>query len=249
MSFEEKYDVSQRKQKVGTYTAKEIIKLLRKRELSTIHKVKVDDEMMTVATFIHTHEAGGLPEQNFGKEEPGEKKKPSRAGDPSSKSRSASSKKGHSSQVRSKGSGRPSVKGKMGRGGALPKRAQKRRVGSGVKGIHPKAEESGKFMSKPLRSASMVGLFLILAYLGCSWINGFKVKGQIENLFEQLNAGSSKFQVIEINLDGFFLINDPRYAKVQVLYNGEPRPYYFKFPGYRINGKVELVKKKSPAGD
>jgi len=78
MSFEEKYDVFKRRQQAGTFTAKEIIKLLRTRELSTIHKVKVGDEEMTVATFIETHENGGLPEQNLGKEEPEEKKAPKR---------------------------------------------------------------------------------------------------------------------------------------------------------------------------
>jgi len=67
MSFEDKYVVSKRGQPAGTFTAKEIIDLLRMKELSTIHKVKVDDAEMTVATFIETYESGGLPEQNLGK--------------------------------------------------------------------------------------------------------------------------------------------------------------------------------------
>ena len=49
------------------FSAREIIDLLRMKELSTIHKVKVGDDEMTVATFIETYETGGLPEQNLGK--------------------------------------------------------------------------------------------------------------------------------------------------------------------------------------
>lgn len=69
MSFEDKYVVSKRGQPAGSFTAREIIDLLRMKELSTIHKVKVDDQEMTVATFIDTYETGGLPEQNLGKPE------------------------------------------------------------------------------------------------------------------------------------------------------------------------------------
>ena len=67
MSFEDKYVVSKRGQPAGSFTAREIIDMLRMKELSTIHKVKVDDEEVTVAAFIDTYETGGLPEQNLGK--------------------------------------------------------------------------------------------------------------------------------------------------------------------------------------
>ena len=67
MSYTEKYTVSKRGHEEGPYTAVEIIDLLRMKELSTIHKVKVDDEEVTVAAFIDTYETGGLPEQNLGK--------------------------------------------------------------------------------------------------------------------------------------------------------------------------------------
>ena len=75
MSFEDKYVVSKRGQPAGTFTAREIIDLLRMKELSTIHKVKVEDEEMTVAAFIEIYESGGLPEQNLGQPPVEEKKK------------------------------------------------------------------------------------------------------------------------------------------------------------------------------
>ncbi|SVE58063.1 uncharacterized protein METZ01_LOCUS510917, partial [marine metagenome] len=37
------------------------------KELSTIHKVRVGDDELTVAAFIDLYETGGLPEQNLGK--------------------------------------------------------------------------------------------------------------------------------------------------------------------------------------
>lgn len=77
MSFEDKYVVSKRGQPAGSFSAREIIDLLRMKELSTIHKVKVGDDEMTVATFIETYETGGLPEQNLGKSpEPEQKEEP-----------------------------------------------------------------------------------------------------------------------------------------------------------------------------
>ena len=67
MSFEDKYVVYKRGQPAGSFTAREIIDLLRNKELSTIHKVKVDDNEMTVAAFIEAFESQQLPEQNLGK--------------------------------------------------------------------------------------------------------------------------------------------------------------------------------------
>lgn len=74
MSFEEKYAVSKRRKQIGTFTAKEIIKLLKIRELSTIHKVKVEDKEITVGEFASAHEAGDLPEQNVVEATPEETK-------------------------------------------------------------------------------------------------------------------------------------------------------------------------------
>ena len=243
MSAQEKYNLSKRKQRVGTYTAKEIIKLLRMRELSTIHKVDVDGEVMTVATFIDTYEAGGLPEQNLAKEELQTKqvKKSGKSGSSKSKSSSASS------QIRSKGADRPLAKGKVGREGPLPKKNKKRMASSTSKTVSSKPQKSDKLMPKPLSVALTVGLFLILAYLGLSGINGYMIKGQIENLFEKLTeARSGEFEVIDIELEGVYLLDNPRYAKVQVLRNDKPRTYDFKITGYGMSGRVEPVKKNKP---
>ena len=74
MSTEEKYAVSKRRKQIGTFTARQIIQLLKIRELSTIHKVKVEDKEITVGEFASAHEAGELPEQNVTKPNPEESK-------------------------------------------------------------------------------------------------------------------------------------------------------------------------------
>lgn len=74
MSFEEKYAVSKRRKQIGTFTAREIIRLLKTRELSTIHKVKVEDKEITVGEFASAHEAGELPKQNVAEVTPEETK-------------------------------------------------------------------------------------------------------------------------------------------------------------------------------
>ena len=67
MSYVEKYAVSKRGQEVGPYTATEVIDLLRMKELSTIHKVKVSKDWILVSDFIDLYEKGDLPEQNLEK--------------------------------------------------------------------------------------------------------------------------------------------------------------------------------------
>ena len=74
MIFEEKYAVSKRRKQIGTFTAREIIRLLKIRELSTIHKVKVEDKEITVGEFASAHESGELPEQNVAEATPEETK-------------------------------------------------------------------------------------------------------------------------------------------------------------------------------
>jgi len=74
LSFEEKYAVSKRRKQIGTFTAREIIQLLKIRELSTIHKVKVENKEITVGEFASAHEAGELPEQNVTEATPEETK-------------------------------------------------------------------------------------------------------------------------------------------------------------------------------
>ena len=67
MAFQDKYSVSKRGQTVGPFTAVEIIDLLRMKELSTIHKVKLGQDWLTVSDFIDRYEKGLLPEQNLDK--------------------------------------------------------------------------------------------------------------------------------------------------------------------------------------
>ena len=52
MSYVEKYAVSKRGQEIGPYTATEVIDLLRMKELSTIHKVKVSKDWVLISDFI-----------------------------------------------------------------------------------------------------------------------------------------------------------------------------------------------------
>ena len=56
MSYVEKYAVSKRGQEVGPYTAMEVIDLLRMKELSTIHKVKVSNDWVLISDFIDLFE-------------------------------------------------------------------------------------------------------------------------------------------------------------------------------------------------
>ena len=67
MSYVEKYTVSKRGQEEGPYTGEEIVDLLRMKELSMIHKVKVGQEWVSVGDFLDKREKGELPEQNIEK--------------------------------------------------------------------------------------------------------------------------------------------------------------------------------------
>ena len=67
MAYQEKYSVSKRGQTSGPFTATEIIDLLRMKEISTIHKVKLGQDWLTVSDFIDQFEKGLLPEQNLEK--------------------------------------------------------------------------------------------------------------------------------------------------------------------------------------
>jgi uncharacterized RDD family membrane protein YckC len=67
MSYIEKYTVSKRGQEVGPYTATEVIDLLRMKELSTIHKVKIGKDWILISDFLDRFEKGDLPEQNLEK--------------------------------------------------------------------------------------------------------------------------------------------------------------------------------------
>lgn len=67
MVYQEKYSVSKRGQVSGPFSATEIIDLLRMKEISTIHKVKLGQEWLSVSDFIDQYEKGLLPEQNLEK--------------------------------------------------------------------------------------------------------------------------------------------------------------------------------------
>ncbi len=67
MSYVEKYTVSKRGQEEGPYTGEEIVDLLRMKELSMIHKVKVGQDWVSVGDFLDKREKGELPEQNIEK--------------------------------------------------------------------------------------------------------------------------------------------------------------------------------------
>ena len=67
MAYQEKYSVSKRGQTSGPFTATEIIDLLRMKEISTIHKVKLGKDWISVSDFIDQYEKGLLPEQNLEK--------------------------------------------------------------------------------------------------------------------------------------------------------------------------------------
>ena len=65
MVYQEKYSVSKRGQVTGPFSATEIIDLLRMKEISTIHKVKLGQDWLSVSDFIDQYEKGLLPEQNY----------------------------------------------------------------------------------------------------------------------------------------------------------------------------------------
>ena len=78
MAYQEKYSVSKRGQTSGPFSVLEIIDLLRMKEISTIHKVKLGQDFLSVLDFIDQYEKGLLPEQNLDKvfEDEPEKEKP-----------------------------------------------------------------------------------------------------------------------------------------------------------------------------
>ncbi|MEC9124298.1 MAG: hypothetical protein VX969_09155, partial [Verrucomicrobiota bacterium] len=106
MSVQEKYAVSKRRKQTGTFTAKEIIQLLKIRELSTIHKVKVEDSEISVGEFVAAHEAGELPEQNAVEPTP-EPTKPKKAPKASPKPSPSPPAKPKTAQPRPPASGAP----------------------------------------------------------------------------------------------------------------------------------------------
>jgi|TARA_B100000959_G_scaffold237321_1_gene256614 hypothetical protein len=271
VSYEEKYAVSKRRQQIGTFTAKEIIKLLRKREFSTIHKVKVENEEMTVGAFVAAHEAGDLPEQNIDKPKPEETKpketkqkkagkvatKPSKTAAPPSKSTTDSSKPpapppppsaptGKPQQTQGKGANRKpaqSIKAREGSGqrAAKPRRDKRSGAGVGRPESYLQEEEPGNPIRKALWSALVIVLFFIMAYVGSSLLNHYKLEGRIEMVLQQsLRLDADTVEVTGLTLEGYYFFDDPRHATVEVLKDGEPRTYEFKVTGNGITRSVQL---------
>ena len=279
MSFEEKYAVSKRRKQIGTFTAREIIQLLKIRELSTIHKVKVEDKEVTVGEFASAHEAGELPEQNIAEPTPEETKpketKPKRAEKAAPKVSSSSAPpirpKPNSSDpvppAKPRKAPPPATTGN-------PSETQNKSADhKPVRSIKNK-EDSGQTVSKPMGSANggtkmdrsrsyqnqkpknpilrgfglglsfirktlLIGTFIIIAYVGASLLNHHKLKKELETFLQQAWQ-LDNLEVSGFTLDGYYLIDDPRKATVEVLRKGERSSYEFKVTGNGITSEVKL---------
>ena len=276
MSIEEKYAVSKRKKPVGTFTAREIIQLLKIRELSTIHKVKVEDKEITVGEFTSAHDSGELPEQNIAEATPEETKpketKPKKAekvtpkapsSPPPSKPKSAKPpsplKPSPTAPTPTTGKDLPpptksadhkplrSIKAKEDSRQTVS--LAKRNENSGAKKDRSRSY-SKKKSSNPIlkgfglglsfiRKALLIGTFIIIAYFATSLLNHHRLKKELGAFLQQAwqleNIDMSGF-----TLEGYYLIDDPRKATVEILRNGERRSYEFKVTGNGITSEVKL---------
>jgi hypothetical protein len=290
VTFEKKYAVSKRKQQIGTFTAKEIIKLLKIRELSTIHKVKVEDREITVGEFVTTHEAGDLPEQQISKPTPEETKpketEPKRVENAAPKFPSSSAQPvrpkpppspppskpkpnlsdpvppteprqappptttGIPSEIQSKSTDhKPVLSIKTNEDSRQRISKLKRHENSGVKKDRSRSYPDQKSRNPILRcfgfgvslikKALLIGMFIIIAYVGTSLLNHHRLKKDLETFLQQAlqleNLDMSGF-----TLEGYYLIDDPRKGTVEILRNGERRSYEFKVTGNGITGSVKL---------
>ena len=102
-------------------------------------------------------------------------------------------------------------------------------------------EEPSDPLRKALWSALLIGLFLIMAYVGSSLLNHVKLRGKIETTLQQsLRRDASEVELIGLSLEGFYLFDDPRDATVEVLKDGESRTYEFRVTGNGITESVQL---------
>jgi hypothetical protein len=289
LSFEEKYAVSKRRKQIGTFTAREIIRLLKIRELSTIHKVKVEDKEITAGEFASAHEAGELPEQNVTEATPEETKpketkskkaekvtpkvsssstppvkpKPAPSSPPPSKPKSAkptSPPKPSPTAHPPTGNDSPPPIKSADHKPLRPVKAKedsrqavslaKRNENSGAKRDGPKIKMTGTAGYTPpkkhgrgvslLRKALLIGTFVVIAYGCASLFNHQKMQSKIESLFQQ-SSPIDDIEVSEFTLEGYYLIDNPRKATVEILRNGkEARTYHFKVSGNGITSKVQM---------
>ena len=264
---------------MGTFTAKEIIKLIKIRELSTIHKVKVEDKEITVGEFTSAHEAGELPEQNVADPTPEETKpeetKPKRAEKsapkvPSSSAHPVRPKPNSSDPVppaKPRKAPPPATTGN-------PSENQRKSKDHKPNRSTEKKEDSGQRISKPMgranggakkdrsrsyqnqklknpilrgfglglsfiRKTLLIGTFIIIAYVGASLLNHHKLKKELETFLQQAWQ-LDNLEVSGFTLDGYYLIDDPRKATVEILRKGERSSHEFKVTGNGITSEVKL---------
>jgi len=293
LSSEEKYAVSKRRKQIGTFTARQIIQLLKIRELSTIHKVKLEAKEITIGEFVSAHNSGELPEQNIAEPTPEETKSkatkskrsdmttpkapppsvpPARPKTPSSspplnpKPHSADPvcpEKGESPKAPATTgilpeSQRKSNEFKPDRSTELKEGfeqtlSRKRTVGNrSTKKIRLRSYQNQKsknpivrgfgLVLSLIRKALLIGTFIVLAYVGASLFNHHKMKGEIESSLKQ-SSPIDDIEVTNFTLDGYYLIDDPRKATVEVLRKGEEISYEFKVTGNGITSAVKLEMK------
>ena len=259
MSVQEKYAVSKRRKQTGTFTAKEIIQLLKIRELSTIHKVKVEGREISVGEFVSAHEAGELPEQNAFEPTP-EPTKPIKAPKTSTKPSPSPPAKPKAVQPGPPASGSPP---KPMPAPPTPKpppvRPPKAREESQPPKPTPPVEEeneeeeaprrlrskepnlmAAKRSRKPiLRNSLLVVAFICIAYAFASHFNHYGLKEGLESHLQRISP-LARIEVTELTIDGYYFIHNPRKARIDSLINGERHSHEFEVSGNGITSKVSL---------
>ena len=259
MSVQEKYAVSKRRKQTGTFTAKEIIQLLKIRELSTIHKVKVEGREISVGEFVAAHEAGELPEQNAVEPTP-EPTKPKKAPKASQKPSPSPPAKPKTVQPGPPASGAP-PKPKPAPPTPKPStvRPPKAREESPPPKPAPPVEEedeeeeaprrlrskdpnlmAAKRSRKPiLRNSLLVVAFLCIAYAFASHFNHYGLKKGLESHLQRISP-LARIEVTDLTIEGYYFIHNPRKARIDSLINGERRSHEFEVSGNGITSKVNL---------
>ena len=253
MSVQEKYAVSKRRKQTGIFTANEIIKLLKIRDLSTIHKVNVAGREISVGEFVAAHEAGELPEQNAVEPtpEPTKPKKAPKASPPA---------KPKTVQPGPPASGAP-LKPKPAPPTPKPPpvRPPKAREESPPPKPAPPVEEedeeeeaprrlrrkdpnlmAAKRSRKPiLRNSLLVVAFLCIAYAFASHFNHYGLKKGLESHLQRISP-LARIEVTDLTIEGYYFIHNPRKARIDSLINGERRIHEFEVSGNGITSKVNL---------
>ena len=253
MSVQEKYAVPKRRKQTGTFTAKEIIKLLNIRELSTIHKVNVAGREISVGEFVAAHEAGELPEQNAVEPTP-EPTKPKKApkASPPAKPKTVQPGPPASGSPPKPKPAPPTPK-------PPPVRPPKAREESPPPKPTPPVEEgdeeeetprrlrskdpnlmAAKRSRKPiLRNSLLVVAFLCIAYAFASHFNHYGLKKGLESHLQRISP-LARIEVTDLTIEGYYFIHNPRKARIDSLINGERRIHEFEVSGNGITSKVNL---------